>query len=69
MGEQLSEGMQLTALINSVSFEYDAVVTALHTLQYNLTWDGCVARLIDEGDSKKAGRQGSRRKERREPGG
>ena len=71
MGEQLSEGMQLTTLVNSVSHDYEAVVTAMRTLQDDLTWDNCVARLIDEGDRQKANRQNGRQSGRggREQGG
>lgn len=39
--------MQLTALFNSVSSECDSVVTVMRTLQDDLIWDTCVARLID----------------------
>lgn len=61
--------MQLTALLNSISYEYESVVTSMQTLQDYWNWDGCVARLIDEGDRQKAGRQGNRNKEKRDPGG
>lgn len=56
MGETLSAGMQLSTLLNSVSSECDAVVTAMRTLQDDLTWDTCVTRLIDEGDRQNASR-------------
>lgn len=39
MGENLSEGIQLTTLLNSVCSDYDSIVTAMRTLQDDLNWD------------------------------
>lgn len=64
MGDQLSHGMQLASPLNSVGQEYEAVVAAMRTIQDDITWDNCVARLINEGDIQKANRHNGRQEGR-----